>query len=149
MAVGGSPPGTPEPLALKRKLTTILCADVAGYSRLTGLDEESTHRRLGALRRELLEPVLGAHRGTLVKKAGDGLLAEFASVVEAMRCATRIQQGTARHTAGFPPDRHILFRIGVNLGDVIVEDGDIFGDGVNVAVRLEGLAEPGGIVVSN
>ena len=134
---------------MQRRLTTILSADVAGYSRLTGLDEEGTHLRLAALHRELLEPAIAAHGGTLIKKTGDGLLAEFASVVEAMRYATKVQQGTARHNAGLPPDRHILFRIGVNLGDVIVENGDLFGDGVNVAVRLEGLAEPGGIVVSN
>ena len=135
--------------ALKRKLTTILSADVAGYSRLTGHDEEGTHARLAALRRELLEPAIEARGGTLIKKTGDGLLAEFASVVEAIRYAIEIQEGVARHNAAFPPDRHILFRIGINLGDVIVEDGDIFGDGVNVAVRLEGLAEPGGIVVSS
>jgi len=133
---------------LKRKLTTILSADVAGYSRLMGHDEEGTHARVAALGRELLEPAIDAHGGTLIKKTGDGLLAEFASVVEAVRYAIEVQQGAAERNAGFSPDQHIAFRIGINLGDVIVEAGDIFGDGVNVAVRLEGLAEPGGIVVS-
>jgi adenylate cyclase len=151
---GLSPGGTSSPLgelegaALKRKLTTILSADVAGYSRLMGHDEEGTHARLAALGRELLEPAIDAHGGTLIKKTGDGLLAEFASVVEAVRYAIEVQRGTAERNAGFPSDQHIAFRIGINLGDVIVEAGDIFGDGVNVAVRLEGLAEPGGIVVS-
>lgn len=134
---------------MKRKLTTILSADVVGYSRLMGRDEEATHARIAALHRELLEPALDAHGGTLIKKTGDGLLAEFASVVEAVRYAIGVQAGVARHNADFPPDLHALFRIGINLGDVIVEDGDIFGEGVNIAVRLEGLAEPGGIVVSS
>jgi class 3 adenylate cyclase/TolB-like protein/Flp pilus assembly protein TadD len=134
--------------ALKRKLTTILSADVAGYSRLMGRDEEGTHARLVALGRELLEPAIGAHGGTLIKKTGDGVLAEFASVVEAMRYAIKVQEGAAEWNAGFPHDEHIAFRIGINVGDVIVEAGDIFGNGVNVAVRLEGLATPGGIVVS-
>jgi adenylate cyclase len=133
---------------MRRKLTTILSADVAGYGRLMGRDEEGTHGRLAALYRELLDPAVDARRGTLVKRTGDGLLAEFASVVEAVRCAIEIQSGAAARNAGLPPDRHIAFRIGINLGDVIVEADDIFGDGVNVAVRLEGLAAPGGIVVS-
>ena len=134
---------------MKRKLTTILSADVAGYSRLMGFDEEGTHVRLAALHRDLLEPAIATHGGCLIKKTGDGLLAEFASVVEAVRYAVEVQSRAARHNAGFAPDQQILFRIGINLGDVIVEDGDVFGDGVNVAVRLEGLAPPGGIVVSN
>jgi len=134
--------------ALQRKLTTILMADVAGYSRLMGRDEEGTHGRLAALSRELLDPTIDAHGGCLIKRTGDGLLAEFASVVEATRCAIEIQQGAAARNAGLPPDRHIAFRIGLNLGDVIVDAGDIYGDGVIVASRLEGLAEPGGIVVS-
>ena len=133
---------------MKRKLTTILSADVVGYSRLMGRDEEATHRRVASLHRELLEPALAAHGGILVKKTGDGLLAEFASVVEAVRYALVVQAGVARHNADFPPDLHAMFRIGINLGDVIAEDGDIFGEGVNIAVRLEGLAEPGGIVIS-
>ena len=134
---------------MKRKLTTILSADVAGYSRLMGFDEEGTHVRLAALHRDLLEPAIATHGGCLIKKTGDGLLAEFASVVEAVRYAVEVQSRAARHNAGFAPDQQILFRIGINLGDVIVEDGDVFGDGVNVAVRLEGLAPPGGIVVSS
>jgi adenylate cyclase len=133
---------------VKRKLTTVLSADVAGYSRLMGHDEEATHARLVALHRDLLEPALATHGGTLVKKTGDGLLAEFASVVEAVRYAIEVQAGVARHNADFPPDLHTLFRIGINLGDVITEDGDIYGEGVNIAVRLEGLAQPGGVVVS-
>src|SRR4030095_10475502 len=120
---------------LKRKLTTILCADVAGYGRLMGRDEEGTHTRLVALFRELLEPVVEAHAGNLVKKNGDGLLAEFVSVVEALRCAIEIQKGVAERNRGYESDQKIAFRIGINLGDVIIEPDDIFGDGVNVASR--------------
>jgi class 3 adenylate cyclase/TolB-like protein/cytochrome c-type biogenesis protein CcmH/NrfG len=134
--------------ALRRKLTTIVIADVAGYSRLMGRDEEDTHARLAALRRELLRPAIEAHGGTLIKDTGDGFLAEFASVVEALRCAIDVQHGAAERNAGLDPDQHILFRFGINLGDIIVDGDDIYGDGVNVAARLEGLAEPGGIVVS-
>jgi class 3 adenylate cyclase/TolB-like protein/Flp pilus assembly protein TadD len=144
----GRPPTGGDETRLRRKLTTILCADVAGYSRLTERDEEGTHLRLAALHRELLEPGIPAHGGTLVKRTGDGLLAEFASVVEALRYAIEVQQGAARRNTGLPAHQHILLRIGINLGDVIVEDGDIFGEGVNVAVRLESLADPGGIVIS-
>jgi adenylate cyclase len=144
----GRPPAGGDEPRLRRKLTTILCADVAGYSRLTERDEEGTHLRLAALHRELLEPGIAAHGGTLVKRTGDGLLAEFPSVVEALRYAIEVQDGAARGNAGLPPVQHILLRIGINLGDVIVEDGDIFGEGVNVAVRLESLADPGGIVIS-
>jgi class 3 adenylate cyclase len=107
--------------AVKRKLTTILCADVAGYSRLMGGDEEGTHRRLVALFSEVLEPAIQARGGTLIKKTGDGLLAEFASVVEAVRCATEIQAGVADRKADHVPDQGIAFRIGINLGDVIVD----------------------------
>jgi TolB-like protein/class 3 adenylate cyclase/cytochrome c-type biogenesis protein CcmH/NrfG len=134
--------------ALKRKLTTVLVADVVGYSRLMSSDEEGTHARLAGLRRELIEPAIDAHAGVLVKRTGDGVLAEFPSVVEAVRCAVRIQEGAAARNAGRRPDLHIAFRIGINLGDIIIEGDDIYGDGVNVAVRLEGLAAPGGIVVS-
>jgi adenylate cyclase len=134
--------------ALERKLTTILIADVVGYSSLMGRDEEGTHARLAALRRELLDPAIEARRGELIKNTGDGLIATFASVVEAVRCAIGIQDGAAERNADLPPDRQIAFRIGLNLGDVIVEADDIFGDGVNVAARLEGLAAPGGIVIS-
>ena len=131
-----------------RRLAAILAADVAGYSRLIGADEEGTLNRLKAIRAELIDPKIAEHRGRIVKTTGDGLLVEFASVVDALRCATEWQRGMAERNAGIPPDDRIEFRIGINVGDVVVEDGDIFGDGVNVAARLEGLADPGGICVS-
>ena len=131
-----------------RRLTAILAADVAGYSRLMGVDEEGTHDRLQAHLRELVNPKIAEHRGRIVKNTGDGFLAEFPSVVDAVRCAVEIQRGMAERNAETPEDKRIAFRIGVNLGDVIAEAGDIFGDGVNVAARLEALAEPGGICVS-
>src|ERR1700686_127089 len=131
-----------------RRLTAILAADVAGYSRLMGLDEEGTHERLKAHLGELVEPKIKEHRGRTVKNTGDGLLAEFASVVDAVRCAAEIQRGMIDREPEVPEERRIRFRIGINLGDVIVEEHDIFGDGVNVAARLEALAEPGGIWVS-
>jgi adenylate cyclase len=132
-----------------RRLAAILAADVAGYSRLMGADEEGTHERLKAHLRELVEPKIAEHRGRIVKNAGDGFLAEFASVVDAVRCAVEMQRGLSERNAGIPPEKRIEFRVGINLGDVIAEDEDIFGDGVNVAARLEGLAEPGGVLVSN
>ena len=135
-------------MASTRRLAAILAADVAGYSRLMGEDEEGTHERLQAHLRELVEPKIEEHRGRIVKNTGDGLLAEFASVVDAVRCAVEVQRATADREPDVPEDRRIKFRIGVNLGDVIVEEHDIFGDGVNVAARLEGLAEPGGICIS-
>jgi adenylate cyclase len=131
-----------------RRLTAILAADVAGYSRLMGADEEGTHERLKAHLRELVEPKIKEHRGRIVKNTGDGLLAEFASVVSAVRCAVETQRGMIEREADLPEVRRITFRIGVNLGDVIADEHDIFGDGVNVAARLEGLAEPGGICIS-
>jgi class 3 adenylate cyclase len=131
-----------------RRLTAILAADVAGYSRLMGVDEEGTHERLKAHLGELVEPKIKEYRGRTVKNTGDGFLAEFASVVDAVRCAVEVQRGMAERNAGTPPEKRIEFRIGINLGDVIAEEEDIFGDGVNVAARLEGLAEPGGICVS-
>jgi adenylate cyclase len=131
-----------------RRLTAILAADVAGYSRLMGADEEGTHQRLKAHLGELVNPKIAEHRGRIVKNTGDGLLAEFASVVDAVRCAVEIQRGMIDREPEVPDERRIRFRIGINLGDVIVEEHDIFGDGVNVAARLEGLAEPGGICVS-
>src|SRR5947209_1496842 len=131
-----------------RRLTAILAADVAGYSRLMGADEEGTHERLKMHLSQLVDPKIKEHRGHTVKNTGDGLLAEFPSVVEAVRCAVEIQRGMAERNAETPEDKRITFRIGVNLGDVIVEEHDIFGDGVNVAARLEGLAEPGGICIS-
>ncbi len=126
----------------------ILAADVVGYSRLMGDDEEGTLAALTAHLTELIEPCIAEHRGRVVKTTGDGLLAEFASVVDAVRCAVVFQEGMAERNADTPDDRRFEFRIGINLGDVIVQDDDVFGDGVNVAARLEGLAEPGGITVS-
>ena len=131
-----------------RRLAAILAADVDGYSRLMGTDEEGTHERLKAHLGELVNPKIAEDRGRIVKNTGDGLLAEFASVVDAVRCAVEVQRGMADREPGVPEDRRIRFRIGINLGDVIVEEHDIFGDGVNVAARLEALAEPGGICVS-
>ncbi len=131
-----------------RRLAAILAADVAGYSRLMGGDEEGTHERLKAHRWELVEPKVSEHRGRVVKNTGDGFLADFASVVDAVRCAVKIQRGMVERNEGTPPEKRIEFRIGVNLGDVIAEGEDIFGDGVNIAARLEALAEPGGICVS-
>src|ERR1700732_1415392 len=131
-----------------RRLTAILAADVAGYSRLMGDDEEGTHERLKAHLGKLVEPKITEHRGRIVKNTGDGFLAEFASVVDAVRCAVEIQRGMGERNAETLEDKRITFRIGVNLGDVIVAEHDIFGAGVNVAARLEGLAEPGGICIS-
>jgi len=131
-----------------RRLAAILAADVAGYSRLMGSDEEGTHERLSAHLRELVEPKIKEHRGRIVKNTGDGFLAEFASVVDAVRCAVEIQRGMAERNSGTPPDSRIDFRVGINLGDVMAEPADIYGDGVNVAARLEALAEAGGICVS-
>jgi TolB-like protein/class 3 adenylate cyclase/Flp pilus assembly protein TadD len=131
-----------------RRLAAILAADVAGYSRLIGADEGGTLERLRALRHQLLDPKIAEHRGRLVKTTGDGLLVEFGSVVDALRCAVEVQHEMAGRNTGVPPDSRIDLRIGINMGDIVVEDGDIFGDGVNVAARLEGLAEPGGICVA-
>jgi adenylate cyclase len=133
---------------VERRLTAILAADIAGYSRLMGADEEGTLAAVKAVRRELVDPGIEEHRGRIVKTTGDGLLAEFASVVDAMRCAVALQRAMAKRNAGKAPENRIEFRIGVNVGDIILDDGDIFGDGVNVAARLEALAEPGGICVS-
>jgi class 3 adenylate cyclase len=127
-----------------RRLTAILAADVAGYSRLMGVAEERTHERLRAHLRELVEPKIAEHRGRVVKSTGDGFLAEYPSVVDAVRCAVDIQRGMFERNSALPSDQRIDFRIGINLGDVIAEEHDIFGDGVNVAARLEALAEPGG-----
>jgi TolB-like protein/Tfp pilus assembly protein PilF len=131
-----------------RRLAAILAADVAGYSRLMGTDEEGTHELLKAHLGELVDPKIAEHRGRVVKNSGDGFLAEFASVVDAVRCAVELQRGMAEANAATPPEKRIEFRVGINLGDVIAEEHDIFGDGVNVAARLEALAEPGGICVS-
>src|SRR5215468_6028904 len=131
-----------------RRLAAIFAADVVGYSRLIGADEEGTLERLKTLRRDLLNSKIAEHKGRLVKTTGDGLLVEFGSVVDALRCAVEVQREMDGRNAGVLPDNRIEFRIGVNMGDIVVEDGDIFGDGVNVAVRLEALAEPGGICVA-
>ena len=131
-----------------RRLTAVFAADVAGYSRLMGADEEGTLRRLQAHRRELIDPKVREHKGRIVKTTGDGMLAEFPSVVDAVRCAVEAQRGMLDREADTGEEQRIRFRIGINLGDVIVDQGDIFGDGVNVAARLEALADPGGLCVS-
>ena len=133
---------------VERKLAAILAADVVGYSRLVGADEAGTIARLRALRKEFIEPLIAEYRGRVVKLVGDGALVEFASAVDAVECAVAIQQGVAEREAAEPEERRIAFRIGINLGDVIVDGADLYGDGVNIAARLENLAEPGGIYVS-
>ena len=133
---------------VERKLVSVVVADVVGYSRLMELDEEGTHARLNAFQRDLLKPKISEHHGRIIKDTGDGALLEFASVVDAVRCAVEIQREMIDRNADFPEDRRIVFRFGINLGDVIVEPNDIHGDGVNVAARLEGLAEPGGVCIS-
>ncbi len=132
-----------------RRLAAILAADVAGYSRLMERDEEGTLDRLKALRGELFDPKIAEHRGRIVKTTGDGLLVEFASVVDAVRCAVAVQQAMPDRNTGVAADSRIELRIGINLGDVIVEDDDLYGDGVNIAARIEALADPGGVFVSN
>jgi len=133
---------------LERKLVAILAADVVGYSRLMGLDETGTLTRLKALRREYIEPLIDGYHGRVVKLMGDGALVEFASVVDAVACAVEIQRVAARQNLNAPVDAWIVFRIGINLGDVIIDKDDFYGDGVNIAARLEGLSDPGGIVIS-
>jgi adenylate cyclase len=133
---------------VERRLAAILAADVAGYSRLMGADEEGTHERLKAQLLEVVDPKIKEHRGHTVKNTGDGVLVEFPSVVDAVRCAADIQRAMIDRNADTPEDKRISFRIGINIGDVIVEPEDIFGDGVNIAARLEGIAEPGGICIS-
>jgi len=139
---------TGESERVERRLTAILAADVVGYSRLMGEDEEGTLAALKAIRRELTDPRIVEHRGRIVKTTGDGLLVEFASVVDAVRCAVDVQRGMAERNANVPAATRIEFRVGINLGDIIIDGDDIFGDGVNVAARLETLADPGGICVS-
>jgi class 3 adenylate cyclase len=138
-----------RPVRIERKLAAILAADVAGYSRLMHSDEEATHAKLTALLAEAVEPAIAEHGGRIVKKTGDGFLAEFPSAVEAVRAAMRFQTRIRELTNGDAEDRRILFRVGINIGDVIVDANDIFGDGVNIAARLEGIAEPGGIRISS
>src|SRR5467141_835792 len=139
-------PAVPD--RVERRLAAILAADVAGYSRLMGADEEGTLAALKALRRELADPKIAEHRGRIVKTTGDGLLVEFPSVVDAVRCAVELQREMASRNDGVPEPRRIEFRIGINVGDIIIDEHDIYGDGVNVAARLEALAEPGGICIS-
>jgi adenylate cyclase len=131
-----------------RRLCAILAADVASYSQLMGIDEDGTLNALTAHRCELIDPAIAKHVGRIVKTTGDGLLVEFVSVVDAVRCAVEIQRGMAKRNHAVPQDRQLAFRIGVNLGDVIVRDDDLYGDGVNITARLEALAEPGGICMS-
>jgi TolB-like protein/class 3 adenylate cyclase len=133
---------------VERRLAAILAADVAGYSRLMGTDEEGTLRQLKAHRKELVDPKITEHRGHIVKTTGDGMLVEFVSVVDAVRCAVDIQRGMVERNVEVPTDKRIEFRVGINVGDIISDDNDIYGDGVNVAARLEALADPGGIMVS-
>jgi TolB-like protein/Tfp pilus assembly protein PilF len=133
---------------VERRLAAIVAGDVAGYSRMMGADEEGTLSRLNSHRREFLEPKIAEHRGRIVKRTGDGVLIEFASAVDATRCAVEIQRGMLERNASVPNDKRIELRIGIHIGDVIIEDGDIFGDGVNIAARLENTAEPGGICIS-
>src|SRR5580693_9041161 len=136
-------------MAETRKLAAILAADVVGYSRLAGADEDRTLARLRALRSDLIDPTISVHNGRVVKRTGDGALVEFRSVVDAVRCAIEVQNGMVERNAGLPPERRIEFRIGVHLGDVVEEsDGDLMGDGVNIAARLEGVCEPGAICLS-
>jgi class 3 adenylate cyclase len=134
---------------LQRRLAAILSADVVGYSRLMGLDEAGTLSRLNALRREVIDPAIAAHSGRIVKLMGDGALVEFASAVDAVTCAIEIQRQLREHDAGGSEVDPIRFRIGINVGDVIIQGDDIIGDGVNIAARIEGIAEPGGICVSD
>ena len=132
-----------------RKLAAILVTDIVGYSRLAGADEERTLARIRGLRSDLLDPTIAAHRGRVFKRTGDGSIAEFRSVVDAVRCAIEVQTGLIERNAGVPPDRRIEYRIGVHLGDVVEEsDGELMGDGVNIAARLEGVAKPGAICLS-
>src|ERR1700687_2112224 len=132
-----------------RKIAAILCSDVVGYSRLAGADEDRILARLRALRSDLIDPTIAVHHGRIVKRTGDGSIVEFRSVVDAVRCAIEIQNAMIERNAGVPPERRIEFRIGVHLGDVVEEsDGDLMGDGVNIAARLEGICEPGAICLS-
>jgi adenylate cyclase len=134
---------------VERRLAAVLAADVAGYSRLMGRDEERTLANLKSFRKALVDPAIAAHRGRIVKTTGDGMLVEFASAVDAARCAVEVQRGMARQNADVRQDLRIEFRIGIHVGDIIIDDNDIFGDGVNIAARLEGIAEPGGVCISD
>src|SRR5438105_11359008 len=133
-----------------RKLAAILAADVVGYSRLAGFDEDRTLARLRTLRSDLIDPTISVHRGRIVKRTGDGALVEFRSVVDAVRCAVEVQAGVLERNVGLPEEKRIDFRIGIHVGDVVEErDGDLMGDAVNIAARLEGICEPGGVFLSD
>ena len=134
---------------VERRLAAVLAVDVAGYSRLMGLDEERTLEQLKTFRKTLLDPTIATHRGRIVKTTGDGMLVEFASAVDAARCAVEIQREMVRQNADVALELRIEFRIGIHVGDIIFDDNDIFGDGVNIAARLEGIAEPGGVCISD
>jgi adenylate cyclase len=138
----------PNEASVERRLAAILAADVVAYSRLMGIDEVGTLRALKAHRRELADPAVARHHGRVVKTTGDGILIEFASIVDAVTCAITIQSGMATRNATIPDERRITFRIGVNIGDIIIDEGDIYGDGVNVAARLEAICDPGGVCIS-
>src|SRR6476660_6945425 len=132
-----------------RKIAAILVSDVVGYSRLVGADEDRTLARLRTLRSDMIDPTIAVHHGRVVKRTGDGAIVEFRSVIDAVRCAIEVQSGMVERNAGLPPERRIEFRIGIHLGDVVEEsDGDLMGEGVNIAARLEGIADPGGICLS-
>src|SRR6516164_220026 len=134
---------------VERRIAAILAGDVAGYSRIMGDDEEGTLARLNAHRHEFLDPTIAEHRGRIVKRTGDGILIEFASAVDATRCAIAQQRGMAQRNADVPADERIELRVGIHVGDIMIEEGDIFGDGVNIAARLESIAQPGGICISD
>jgi class 3 adenylate cyclase len=134
---------------VERRLAAILAADIAGYSRLMGANEEGTLSQLKSIRKALVDPAMAAHRGHIIKTTGDGMLVEFASAVDAVRNAVEIQRSMAEQNTAVPQDQRIEFRIGIHVGDIIFDDNDIFGDGVNIAARLEGIAEPGGVCMSD
>src|SRR5260370_14485322 len=133
---------------ISRRLAAILAADVVGYSRLMGEDEVGTLEALKTLRRELVDPAIADHHGRIVKTTGDGLLAEFRSIVDAVTCAVAVQRRMVSRNSAVPEDRRLVFRIGINIGDILIDGDDIFGDGVNVAARLEAICEPGGVFIS-
>jgi adenylate cyclase len=143
------PNGAEGAVVETRKLAAILVSDVVGYSRLAGSDEDRTLARLRALRSDLIDPIIAVHSGRVVKRTGDGAIVEFRSVVDAVRCAIEVQNGMVERNAGLPPERRIQFRIGIHVGDVVEEnDGDLMGDGVNIAARLQSIAAPGTICLS-
>ena len=134
---------------VERRLAAILAADIAGYSRLMGANEEGTLAQLKSIRKALVDPAIAAHRGHIVKTTGDGMLVEFASAVDAVRSSAEVQRKMAGQNAALPQDQRIEFRVGIHVGDIIFDGNDIFGDGVNIAARLEGIAEPGGVCMSD